>query len=86
MKLNTLKPADGSKVTGTVAVGVTAQDDVSVAKLQLYIDGKLVSSTSGSALSYSWNTRKAASGAHTVEAVATDGTGKTTRKAIKVYK
>ena len=58
------KPADGSKVTGTVAVSVSATDDVSVAKLQLYIDGKLVSAASGATLSYNWNTRKAKYGAH----------------------
>lgn len=80
------KPADGSKVTGTVAVGVIAQDDVSVAKVQLYIDGKLVSSASGGALSYSWNTRKIKTGAHTVEAVATDGSNKSTKKAVTVYR
>ena len=80
------RPADGSKVAGTVAVGVSATDDVSVAKLQFYIDGKLVSAASGATLSYNWNTRKAKYGAHKLEALATDGTGKSTRKAITVYR
>jgi subtilisin family serine protease len=80
------RPADGSKVSGTVAVGVSATDDVSVAKLQFYVDGKLVSAASGATLSYNWNTRKAKYGAHKLEALATDGTGKSTRKAITVYR
>lgn len=80
------KPVDGSKVSGTVSIGVTARDDVSITKLQLYIDGRLASSSSAGALSYSWNTRKAGAGAHKIEAVATDGSSKTTRKAITVYK
>lgn len=80
------RPADGSRVAGTVAVGVSATDDVSVAKLQFYIDGKLVSAASGATLSYNWNTRKAKYGAHKLEALATDGTGKSTRKAITVYR
>ena len=80
------KPTDGSKVTGTVSVGVSAQDDVSVAKVQLYLDGKLVSSVAGATLSYNWNTRKASTGAHTIAAVATDGSGKATTRSITVYK
>ena len=80
------RPADGSRVAGTVAVGVSATDDVSVAKVQFYIDGKLVSAASGATLSYNWNTRKAKYGAHKLEALATDGTGKSTRKAITVYR
>jgi len=80
------KPPNGSKVSGTVTVGVSATDDVSVAKVQLYIDGKLVSSASGATLSYNWNTRKIKYGAHKIEAVATDGSAKSTSKAVTVYK
>ncbi|MBK6281012.1 MAG: S8 family serine peptidase [Gammaproteobacteria bacterium] len=80
------KPADGSKVKGTVSVSVSAQDDVKVANVRLYIDGKLVSSTSRVSLSYNWNTRTAKAGAHTIAAVATDGSGKSTTRSIKVYR
>jgi len=79
-------PSDGSKVAQTVTVSVSAQDDVGVTKLQLYIDGRLVSTASSSKLSYKWNTRKVSAGAHKIEAAATDGSGKLARKSITVYR
>ena len=77
-------PANGSKVTGTVAVTLAATDDIKVAKLQLYIDGKSVKSVNGSALLYSWDTRKVRGGSHTIQSVATDTASKTASKTIKV--
>jgi len=79
-------PADGSKVGISTTVSVSAQDDVGVTRLQLYIDGRLVSTAATGALSYKWNARKASTGAHKIEAAASDASGKTTRKSVTVYK
>ena len=81
-----VNPTNGSKVSGTVAVGVSASDSAGSAALQqtLYIDGKLVASGTGASLSYNWNTRKVASGIHTLQAVAQDAAGNKTTASIQV--
>jgi len=70
-------PTAGS-VTGTVQVQSHASDVSSATVSQaLYIDGVLKASGTGLSLAYSWNTRKAAKGVHTIEATATDSLGGT---------
>lgn len=83
-----VNPVGGAKVSGTVQVSVSASDNKGVAGLSqtLYVDGKLVASASGGSLSYSWNVRKAASGAHTLQAVAKDAAGNTTTATVSVTK
>jgi len=49
-------PANGSVVTGTVTVSVSATDNKKVAKISLTIDGKEVALSYGASLNYSWNT------------------------------
>ncbi|WAR46617.1 S8 family serine peptidase [Methylomonas rapida] len=77
-------PSNAAKVSGIVPVAVAANDDVAVAKVQLYIDGKLVSSTTNKTLTYNWNTKKVAAGSHAIKAVATDTASKTSEMAITV--
>lgn len=79
-------PKNGSKVSGTVAIAVNATDDIAVAKVQLFIDNALVGVSSSPSLNYSWNTRKAATGSHSINAVATDSAGKSSSLAISVSK
>jgi thermitase len=77
-------PEDGSTVSRTVAISVAGWDNVNVATVKLYIDGSLKSSSSSALLDYSWNTRKVASGAHTIVAEAVDTSGNLTSKSIQV--
>jgi len=81
-----VNPGNGSKVTGTVSVGVSASDNAGAAGLKqsLYLDGMLVASGTGSSLSYSWNTRKASAGTHTLQAVAQDAAGNKTSTSVSV--
>lgn len=81
-----VNPSNGSRVSGMVAVGVSASDSAGSSTLQqtLYIDGKLVASGTGASLSYSWNTRKASAGTHTLQAVAQDAAGNKTTASIQV--
>ena len=83
-----VSPANGSNVSGTVSVGVSASDTAGSSALQqtLYIDGKLVASGTGASLSYSWNTRKVSAGTHTLQAVAQDAAGNKTTASIQVNK
>lgn len=79
-------PVNGSTVSRTVTINVAAKDNVAVAKLSLYIDGALRSVTNAGSLSYSWNTRKVASGLHTLSAVAEDTAGNKASAVVEVKK
>jgi hypothetical protein len=80
------KPVNGAKVTGTVTIAISANDDVAISKVSLSIDGKLVSATTAKTISYSWNTRKVAAGNHSIQAIATDTANKTSTMTIQVTK
>ncbi|OQW79283.1 MAG: peptidase S8 [Proteobacteria bacterium ST_bin11] len=84
--VNISNPLQGAKVSGLVAVSVSAKDNIAIAKVQIYIDAKLVASTTSSSLSYSWNAKKASMGSHTIRALATDTSGNTGTALIQVNK
>jgi thermitase len=67
-------------------ITASATDDKGVAKLSLSIDGKEVATTTGSSISYNWNTRKVSSGAHTVTVRAWDAAGNTASQSVTVYR
>lgn len=79
-------PTNGSNVSGTVSISVTASDDAGAAgiKQSLYIDGALKASGIGGSLSYKWNTRKIARGSHTIMAVAVDAAGNKSSSSTQV--
>ena len=79
-------PGNSSTVSGMVTISAKASDNVAVASLSLYLDGKVVSTGNGTSLSYKWNTRKAASGTHTISAIAKDSSGNQSSTAIQVKK
>ncbi|MGZ5000794.1 MAG: M12 family metallo-peptidase, partial [Methylomonas sp.] len=80
-------PVSNAKVaTPNQSINISATDNVGVQSLNLYIDGKLVSSSNSSALSYSWNTKKASAGSHTLNAQAKDAAGNTGSTSITVMK
>jgi hypothetical protein len=65
---------------------VKAADNVAVASLSVSVDGKVVSTGNSTSISYKWNTKKAASGTHTISATAKDKSGNQTSAAIQVKK
>lgn len=79
-------PTGGSTVTGNVAVAGVAADNVGVVGLALYIDGKKVSSSTTSSLSYNWNTRKVSSGSHILRLDAIDAAGNVGTQLVSVIK
>lgn len=79
-------PADGSRVARVVKIDVSAEDDVAVDNIQLFINGRLVSSASGGQLSHNWNTNREPRGTYTIEAVATDTSNNTAKHTITVSK
>ena len=79
-------PGNSSVVTGVVTINVKAGDNVAVASLGVFVDGKVVSTGNSAAISYKWNTKKAAGGAHTISATAKDTAGNQTSTTIQVKK
>lgn len=79
-------PGNGATVTGTITVGAQATDSVGIASLTLSIDGTVVATTNTGSISYRWNTRKIASGAHTITATAQDTAGNHASTSIQVRK
>jgi len=74
------------RVSGNVSISVNASDNSGAAGItqSLYIDGTLKATGTGATLGYSWNTRKLASGTHTIQAVAKDAAGNTSTATVKV--
>jgi len=69
-------PANGAKVSGTIAVSANATDNVSVASVQFLMDGASVGvAVLASPYTYSWDTTKTANGSHILTAIAKDGAG-----------
>lgn len=79
-------PGNSSTVSGMVTVNVKGSDNVGISSLSLSLDGKVVSTGNSTSLSYKWNTRKAASGTHTISAIAKDKSGNQSSTAIQVKK
>lgn len=73
-------------VSATVAISISATDNAGAAGIRttLTIDGVQVASGQGGSLSYSWNTRKAVAGAHSIAATARDATGNVSTRAVSV--
>jgi thermitase len=65
-------PLAGATVTGMVAVGATASDNVGVVKVDLYVDGVFFVSDASSPYSFAWDTSALPNGSHTLEAIAYD--------------
>jgi thermitase len=75
-------PAAGSTVSGTVSVLVNAADNVRVAKVELYVDGKLTATSTAAPFTTKWNTQKAARGPHTLQCKAYDAAGNVGASAV----
>jgi thermitase len=70
-------PLAGSTVSGSVAVGVTAGDNVGVSKVELRVNGALYATDTNSPFGFSWDTTRLANGSANLQAVAYDAAGNT---------
>ncbi len=72
-------PGNGAILSGTTTLSATATDNLGVTKVEFYVDGGLVATTttmSGStSYSASWNTATIINGTHTISAKAYDAAG-----------
>jgi beta-lactamase superfamily II metal-dependent hydrolase len=75
-------PANGATLSGTVSVTASASDNVSVAKVEFYLDGALQSTDTTAPYAWSWNTTSTANAGHTLTSKAYDGAGNSATSAI----
>jgi len=80
-------PMNGSLVSGNVSVSVSTSDNVGVVRVELFLDGRLITASTSSPFTTKWNARKAAGGAHTLQARAYDQAGNSgASQIVSVYK
>jgi len=77
-----ISPSDGKLLGGTIEINIDATDDVELEKVTLYIDGKKVKKYTSGPYKYSWDSSKAAEGAHTITAEAMDKSGNLATKSV----
>jgi squalene-hopene/tetraprenyl-beta-curcumene cyclase len=78
---------DGEHVRPTEQISVEAKDNQgqSVKKIELRIDDLSVKSADGAKLSFDWDTSKLKDGAHTIDAIATNAEGHTSRRRVEIF-
>jgi hypothetical protein len=77
-------PSNGSAVSGTVSVSVSASDNVGVSSVSLNIDGTSIGSDTSSPYSFSVTTPNYGNGSHSLTATATDAAGNHATSTISV--
>lgn len=75
-------PTTGATVSGTVSVAVTSSDNAAVTRVDLYIDGKFYKTSTAASAVFTWNTKSAAKGYHTLQSFAWDEAGNKGSSAI----
>ena len=68
-------PSNGATVSGAISVAVSANDNVGVSRVDLYMDGALYGSDTSAPYSFYWDTTQISTGSHTLAAVAYDAAG-----------
>jgi hypothetical protein len=68
-------PTEGAVVSTNQYVYADVTDNVAVAKVELYVDGRATASSTAAPFTTKWNTRKAARGTHTLKLRAIDSAG-----------
>lgn len=77
-------PVDGAMVTGFVNITASATASSGGITQRLYIDDVLKTTVKGTALSYRWNAKRVAPGAHKIRVIATNAAGNSTTKQVQV--
>ena len=72
-------PADGSSLTGTVYIKASVSDNVGIARVWFYLDGKALGSRIVTPYQWKWDTTTTTKGAHTLYVIAVDSAGNQTR-------
>lgn len=78
---------DGERVNASMPITLTAKDNTGAAvkSLELRVDDVVVKKVDGGALDFTWNTSGLSSGKHTLDAVAVNAKGTSSRRRVEVY-
>lgn len=76
--------ADNATVWDVVSITLDVKDDRGVDKVELFVDGSLVTTLMAAPYSTDWDTNSLTDGAHVVKVVATDKSGNAVEKEIPV--
>ncbi|WP_224957099.1 Ig-like domain-containing protein [Geomonas subterranea] len=68
-------PATNATISGPVAVGISAVDNVGVTSVELYVNGNLLGSSNSAPYVFNWTTSSLAPGQYTLTAKAYDAAG-----------
>jgi hypothetical protein len=74
-------PANGATVSGTVYIKAQAIDNVAVARIRFYLDGKQLGSRIVTPWQWKWDTTTVTKGTHTIHVLALDAAGNATTSA-----
>lgn len=75
--------ANDASVNGTVAVSLDAEEN-DLDKVEIYVDGTLVTTLTSSPFQYTWDSNTVPDGAHTIKVVAYDKAGNKTEQQVTV--
>ncbi len=79
-------PSNNATIRNSVNVTASATDNIKVTRMEIYIDGVLKTSSTNGAISYTWNSKKASRGTHTITIKAYDTVGNLGQSSISVVK
>ncbi|MEX2193394.1 MAG: Ig-like domain-containing protein [Nitrosarchaeum sp.] len=82
--VNITSPSDGKAVSGKTLITISAFDSSGISKIEIYVDGNLVTILTTSPYEYMWNTRSLSFGVHTVMVKAFDINGNSATDSIDV--
>ncbi len=68
-------PTAGATISNQIAIAVTAMDNVGIAKVEHYIDGNLIGTSTVAPYGISWDSKSVADGNHVLSAKAFDTSG-----------
>ena len=75
-------PTNGAAVTGKLRINSAASDNVRVASVSFYVDGRRIARDAQAPFSILWDTTKLAKGPHTLYVIALDAAGNAARSAL----
>lgn len=77
-------PQENATVSGTTTITASAQDNIGVSKVELYVNSQLIATKTSAPYSTSWNTTNYADGPQTLIAKAYDAAGNTSSDSYSV--
>ncbi len=83
-EIQIINPTDGQVISGKTKITVLASDSSGISKVEVFIDGTLKATLTGSTYDYTWNPKGASGGTYTISSIATDNYGNTAQTSIDV--